>query len=69
MSSLLRTVGILRAELEFASATPTPADLEQLADRHVEYLQNEIAPVARALYAFWLQQRSACTLPEGASVH
>jgi uncharacterized protein len=43
--------------------------LEQLADRHVEYLQNEIAPVARALYAFWLQQRSACTLPEGASVH
>ena len=42
--------------------------LEQLADRHVEYLQNEIAPVARALYAFWLQQRSACTLPEGVSV-
>jgi uncharacterized protein len=43
--------------------------LEQLADRHVEYLQNDIAPVARALYEFWLQQRRACTLPEGASVH
>ncbi|MEJ2384942.1 MAG: UPF0149 family protein [Xanthomonadales bacterium] len=43
--------------------------LEQLADRHVEYLQNEIAPVARALYEFWLQQKRACTLPEGVSVH
>ena len=32
-SSLLRTVGILRAELEFASANPTPADLEMLCDR------------------------------------
>lgn len=51
-------------------STPDAWDfLEQLADRHVEYLQNEIAPVARALYGFWLQQRSACTLPEGVSVH
>ena len=33
VSSLLRTVGILRAELEFASATPTPGDLEQLGER------------------------------------
>jgi uncharacterized alpha-E superfamily protein len=33
VSSLLRTVGILRAELEFAYATPTPADVDQLADR------------------------------------
>jgi uncharacterized alpha-E superfamily protein len=32
-STLLRTVGILRAELEFASVTPTPADLEMLCDR------------------------------------
>ena len=43
--------------------------LEQLADRHVEYLQNEIAPVARALYDFWSQQKRAFTPPEGASVH
>jgi uncharacterized alpha-E superfamily protein len=33
VSSLLRTVGILRAELEFAYATPTPADLDQLSER------------------------------------
>jgi uncharacterized alpha-E superfamily protein len=32
-STLLRTVGILRAELEFASANPTPADLELLCER------------------------------------
>lgn len=32
-SALLRTVGILRAELEFASVNPTPADLELLCDR------------------------------------
>lgn len=32
-SALLRTVGILRAELEFASVTPTPADLDLLSLR------------------------------------
>ncbi len=32
-STLLRTVGILRAELEFASANPTPADLDLLSER------------------------------------
>ncbi|MGB7979177.1 MAG: alpha-E domain-containing protein [Candidatus Nanopelagicales bacterium] len=32
-STLLRTVGILRAELEFASVNPTPADLELLSER------------------------------------
>ncbi len=32
-SALLRTVGILRAELEFASVNPTPADLAQLDER------------------------------------
>lgn len=32
-STLLRTVGILRAELEFASVNPTPADLELLCER------------------------------------
>ena len=30
---LLRTVGILRAELEFASTNPTPADLDLLCER------------------------------------
>lgn len=32
-SALLRTVGILRAELEFASVNPTPADLAMLDER------------------------------------
>jgi uncharacterized alpha-E superfamily protein len=32
-SALLRTVGILRAELEFASVTPSPADVEALCER------------------------------------
>jgi len=32
----LRTVGILRAELEFASVNPTPADLELLSERASE---------------------------------
>ncbi len=32
-SALLRTVGILRAELEFASSNPSPSDLEMLGDR------------------------------------
>jgi uncharacterized alpha-E superfamily protein len=32
-STLLRTVGILRAELEFASVNPTPTDLALLRDR------------------------------------
>jgi uncharacterized alpha-E superfamily protein len=35
-STLLRTVGILRAELEFASVNPTPADLELLSERASE---------------------------------
>jgi hypothetical protein len=35
-STLLRTVGILRAELEFASVNPTPADLELLSARASE---------------------------------
>jgi uncharacterized protein len=43
--------------------------LERLADRQVEYLQNEIAPAARALYDFWEEQKRAFTPPEGASVH
>lgn len=33
VSGLLRTVGILRAELEFASATPSPADVDELRER------------------------------------
>ena len=32
-SALLRTVGILRAEMEFASVNPTPADLALLGER------------------------------------
>lgn len=35
-SALLRIVGILRADLEFASASPTPADLELLTERASE---------------------------------
>ena len=35
-STLLRTVGILRAELEFASVNPTPADLVLLSERASE---------------------------------
>jgi len=43
--------------------------LEQLADRHIEYLQNEIAPVARALHDFWVRHKMTFTPPDGASVH
>lgn len=45
--------------------------LEQLADRHVEYLQNQVAPTARAAFRHWRSghENVAATPPEGASIH
>ena len=43
--------------------------LEQLADRHIEYLQNEVLPAARALHEHWLGRRDALSPPEGARLH
>ena len=43
--------------------------MDQLADRHIEYLQGEIAPAARAAHAYWLERREAFSAPEGCSVH
>jgi len=49
-SALLRTVGILRAELEFASVNPTPADLELLRDRAREAAYEASDAVAVAFF-------------------
>jgi uncharacterized alpha-E superfamily protein len=49
-SSLLRTVGILRAELEFASAYPTPDDLELLSERARESAFEASDAVAAAFF-------------------
>lgn len=49
-SLLLRTVGILRAELEFASVTPTPADLEWLCERAREAAYEASDAVAAAFF-------------------
>jgi uncharacterized alpha-E superfamily protein len=49
-SALLRTVGILRAELEFASVTPTPADLEWLSERAREAAYEASDEVAAAYF-------------------
>ncbi len=43
--------------------------MDQLADRHVEYLQKEVASTARAIHAYWLNKRNELLPPEGASVH
>lgn len=43
--------------------------LDMLADRHVEYLQNQVAPAARAAHAYWLARRDEFLAPEGYSLH
>ena len=43
--------------------------LEQLADRHIEYLQNQVAPAARSLHEHWLGRRETIRPPQGHSVH
>lgn len=43
--------------------------LEQLADRHIEYLQNQVAPAARLLHEHWLGRRDTFHPPEGHRVH
>lgn len=43
--------------------------MDQLADRHIEYLQGEITPAARAAHAYWLERREEFVAPEGCSVH
>ena len=49
-SALLRTVGILRAELEFAAANPTPADLALLDERAREAAAVASEEVAKAYF-------------------
>ena len=43
--------------------------LDQLADKHVEYLQNQVAPAARAAHAYWLGKRESFGPPKGYRVH
>lgn len=43
--------------------------LDRLADRHIEYLQNQVAPSARAAHAYWLNRREKFVPPKGLSVH
>jgi uncharacterized protein len=43
--------------------------LDQLADRHLEYLQNQVTVTARAIHAHWLKQRGQFLPPEGFSIH
>jgi uncharacterized protein len=43
--------------------------LDQLADRHLAWLQEQVAPAARALHAYWLGQRGEFYTPGGLSVH
>ena len=43
--------------------------LEQLADRHIEYLQNQVAPAARSLHEHWLGRRDTCHPPGGHLLH
>ncbi len=50
ISTLLRTVGILRAELEFASANPTPADLQLLSERAREAAYEASDAVSAAFF-------------------
>jgi len=43
--------------------------LEQLADRHIEYLQKQVAPAARLVHERWLGRRDTFSPPEGYRVH
>ena len=43
--------------------------LDQLADRHVEYLQKQVAATARAAHAHWLGRRDEFRIPEGTRLH
>lgn len=43
--------------------------LDQLADRHVEYLQKQVAVAARDAYAHWLRRRESFEVPEGTRLH
>ena len=43
--------------------------LDQLADKHFEYLQDQIAETARAVHAYWLEKRGEFAPPTGYSVH
>lgn len=43
--------------------------LDQLADKHFEYLQNQIVETARAVHSYWLKRRGDLPPPTGYSVH
>ena len=43
--------------------------LDQLADKHFEYLQGQIVETARAVHAYWLEKRGEFPPPTGYSVH
>jgi uncharacterized protein len=50
--------------------TPEGWDLlDQLADRHLEYLQSQVTLTARAVHAYWLQRRGEFLPPGGFSIH
>jgi hypothetical protein len=43
--------------------------LDQLSDRHFEYLQDQVAVTARAVHAYWLEKRGEFPSPTEHSVH
>lgn len=43
--------------------------LDQLADKHFEYLQNQIAETARTVHSYWLKRRGDQPPPTAYSVH
>ena len=43
--------------------------LDQLADRHVEYLQKQVAATARATHSYGLGHRGEFRIPEGTRLH
>jgi hypothetical protein len=43
--------------------------LDQLADKHVEYLQKQVVDAARDAYAHWMRRRKSFQVPEGIRLH
>ena len=43
--------------------------LDQLADKHVEYLQKQVVDAARDAYAHWMRRRESFQVPEGIRLH
>ena len=43
--------------------------LDQLSDKHFEYLQDQVVETARAVHAYWLEKRGEFSSPTEYSVH